>query len=791
MAPAPLRPHTIRMKTVHKKPKPKIKTQDENKSSKGAKQAETSAGEAVRAPLPSRDSIKKFLAEAPGKLHLRDVARAFSVGPENKKGLRGIMKSLEASGDAERAGRRVYNEAGRLPENAMVEVTGIDRNGDAIAKPVVWDGPGRAPVIFMQPEARGQAALAPGAKVLAKLRRIGGDKYEGRTIKRVTTHSGNVVGLFHAMADGGRIEPTDRRQKAEWIVPAAETSGAVEGEIVRAEPLPGKPFGPRLARITERLGSMNDARSVSLIAIAQHGIPMEFPDAAVNEAEKAKPVALGKRTDLRDIKLITIDGHDARDFDDAVYAEPVAGGFRLVVAIADVAHYVKPGSALDKSARIRGNSCYFPDRVVPMLPEALSNGLCSLKPDEDRGCLFVEMFIDVHGNKQRHKFGRGLMRSAARKTYEQIQAEYEANPAEEEHLFAAYAALAEARHARGTLDLDLPERKVVLSEDGQVQSVAPRPRLPSHKLIEEFMILANVCAAEELERLKLPCMYRVHAPPTPEKLDNLRNFLHTLDISLKAGDQLHPRDLDRILKLVEGTPSAPLVNETVLRSQSQAEYSDENIGHFGLALSRYAHFTSPIRRYADLLVHRALITGLKLGADGLSEEDIAAFSDIAEQITATERRATLAERDSSDRYLALFLQHRIGELFQGRVSGVTKFGLFVTLNDSGASGFLSMANLPDDYWGYDEATQSLSGRRSRAVFTLAQPLEVRLEEAKPVTGGLLLSLAGAPGARAPRKSAADRPHKAKPGKVKTAKAKAPGKAKSAARKSGSKQKQPG
>jgi ribonuclease R len=750
MAVAMLRPHTMCMKTVHKKPKPKAAKPE-------AEGAETLLQTVLHAVLPSRDSVKNFLAEAGQKVHFRDVARAFSVGPDDKKALRGIMRSLEASGDAERAGRKTYTEAGHLPENALVEVTGIDRNGEAIARPVVWDGPGRPPVIFMAAEAKGQAALAPGAKVLAKLRRVGGDKYEGRTIKRVAGQTGSIVGLFHETGQGGRIEPTDRRQQTEWIVPAGETMDAQEGEIVRAEPLPGKVFGPRPARVTEKLGSMNDARSVSLIAIAQHGIPMDFPEAAVAEAEKAKPVPLGKRTDLRDVPLITIDGHDARDFDDAVFAVPVERGYRLIVAIADVAHYVQPGSALDRSARERGNSCYFPDRVVPMLPEALSNGLCSLKPHEDRGCLYVEMHINVHGQKQSHKFGRGLMRSAARKTYEQIQEEFEANPAEYEHLFSAYAALAEARHARGTLELDLPERKVVLSPEGQVESVAPRPRLASHKLIEEFMILANVCAAEELERLTLPCMYRIHAPPSPEKLDNLRNFLKTMDISLQPGDQLHPRDLDRVLKLVEGTPSASLVNETMLRAQSQAQYSPENIGHFGLALSRYAHFTSPIRRYADLLVHRALITGLKLGKDGLTPEDIAAFADIGEHITSTERRAALAERDSSDRYLALYLQHRIGELFQGRVSGVTKFGLFVTLTESGASGFLSMASLPDDYWAYDEATQTLSGRRSRSVFSLAQVLEVRLNEAKPVTGGLLFGLTSMPDAPA------GRPHTARPG----------------------------
>jgi ribonuclease R len=703
------------------------------------------------AALPTRERLKTYLAEAGQKLGLRELARALNIPPEGRKALRGLLKSLEGEGAVERAGRRTYREAGRLPETAVVEVTGIDRDGEALARPVAWEGPGRPPIIFMAAERSGQAALAPGARVLARLKQIGADKYEGRTLKRIEARAGQIVGVFHAIGEGGRIEPTDRRQKSEWIVAAGETMGALEGEIVRGEPLPGKIFGPKPARITERLGPVDDARAVSLIAIATHGIPMDFSDAALKEAAKAKITLLGKRTDLRATPLITIDGADARDFDDAVFAEPAEHGYRLIVAIADVAHYVKPGSALDKAARERGNSCYFPDRVVPMLPEALSNGWCSLKPDEDRGCLFVEMQIDVHGRKQSHKFGRGLMRSAARKTYEQVQAEFEDDPRHHAHLYAAFTALKAARDARGTLDLDLPERKIELDEAGQVKNVAPRPRLDSHRLIEEFMILANVCAAETLEAKKLPCMYRVHAPPSAEKLDNLRSFLRTLDISLPPGDQLHPRDLDRVLKLVAGTDQAPLVNETILRSQSQAEYDGENIGHFGLALTKYAHFTSPIRRYADLLVHRALITGLKLGTDGLSPEDIAQFDDIATQITATERRATLAERDSADRYLALYLQHRVGELFGARVSGVTKFGLFVTLSESGASGFLSMSSLADDFWVYDEASQSLSGKRSRKSIHLAQPMQVRLLEARPVTGGLLFAPADSNPAQADRK----------------------------------------
>jgi ribonuclease R len=718
------------MKTTHKKPKPK----PENPAEPAA--------------LPTRDALRSFLAEAPGKVGLREIARAFHVGPDQKKALRGLILSLEGEGAVERAGRRQYRDPDNLPENAMVQITGIDRDGEALARPVNWEGKGRPPIIFMQAEARGQAALAPGARVLARLRRIGPDKYEGRTLKRLEQSTGSIVGIFRAEGASGRIEPTDRRQKAEWIVHVTDTMGAKNGEIVRAEPIPGRAFGPKPARITELLGQVDDARSVSMIAIATHQIPVDFPEAALKEAEAARATPLGRRTDLRDTPLITIDGADARDFDDAVFAEPTQTGFRLIVAIADVAHYVKSGSALDKSATERGNSCYFPDRVVPMLPEALSNGWCSLKPDEDRGCLFVEMQIDSQGRKTAHRFGRGLMRSAARLTYEQVQEAHDSDPQQFRDLYAAFQILLAARIARGTLDLDLPERKVEISPEGQVAKISPRPRLNSHRLIEEFMILANVAAAEELERLSRPCIYRIHAPPSPEKIDNLRSFLATLDISLVPGDQLHPRDLDRVLKLVSGTDKAMLVNETVLRSQSQAEYSPENIGHFGLALTRYAHFTSPIRRYADLLVHRALITGLKLGSDGLTEEQAARFEDLAEHITGTERRATLAERDSTDRYLALYLQHRVGELFEGRISGVTKFGLFVTLPENGASGFAPMASLPDDFWIHDEASQSLIGKRSRLSFQLAQQVEVRLAEARPVTGGLIFNIiAGAPSSK--------------------------------------------
>jgi ribonuclease R len=637
-------------------------------------------------------------------------------------------------------------------EPTLVLITGTNADGDAIGRPESWDPrEGRPPLIEMTPERPGRPALAPGDHVLARLRPVGRGKFLGQTVERLTQGPTRVLGVFRPGRPTGRIVPTDRRAKAEWIVPAGQDADAQSGEIVWAEALPHHGFGLKPARIIERLGSMGDPRSISLIALHTHDIPIEFPAEALAEAKHARRVSPGAREDLRTIPLVTIDGADARDFDDAVFAEPDGDGFRLIVAIADVAWYVRPESALDRAARSRGNSVYFPDRVVPMLPEALSNGWCSLRPDEDRGCLFVEMRIDAGGQKLSHRFGRGLMRSAARLTYERVQAAHDTGgdlPVAPGPLFGAYHALLKARHARGALDLDLPERKVTLGQNSQVLAVTPAPRLDSHRLIEEFMVLANVAAAEELERLRQPTMYRVHAPPSEEKLTTLRGFLHGMGISLPPGDRVHPRDLDRVLRKVAGAPDAQVVNEVMLRSLSQAAYSPDNVGHFGLALPRYAHFTSPIRRYADLLVHRALISGLRLGPGGLAA-DAASFADTASHITATERRAMLAERDAVDRYLAAFMADKIGARFAARISGVTRFGLFVNVTETGASGLIPMRALPADYWHHDEVDQTLTGSRTRQVFRLSQDVDVRLVEANPVTGGLLFQIARteAPGKR--------------------------------------------
>jgi ribonuclease R len=497
--------------------------------------------------------------------------------------------------------------------------------------------------------------------------------------------------------------------------------------------------------VVERLGAADSPRTISLISIAQFEIPHAFPQAALAEAAAAKPADSGGRVDLRGLDLVTIDGSDARDFDDAVWAEPDPdaanpGGWRLVVAIADVAHYVTPDSALDREARERGNSVYFPDRVVPMLPEALSNGLCSLKPGEDRACLAAELWIDRDGVKRRHAFHRAIMRSAARLTYEQVQAAQDGAAAAAiarerlAALYGAFAALDRARVARGALALDLVEYRVVLDAAGAPAAVEPRQRLDSHRLIEEFMILANVAAAEELEAKRLPCLYRVHDAPTPDRLDALRQALADIDapgLALAKGQVIRPELFNRVLTRVVGRPEAQLVNDLVLRAQAQAIYSPDNIGHFGLALRRYAHFTSPIRRYADLLVHRALL-GEATPATALDA--------IGKHVSATERRATAAERAALERYRARLLGGRIGEEFAARVNGVARFGLFVTLADSGTDGLLPIGSLPPDFYRFDARHLTLSGRHSRRRFGLGDALTVRLAEADPIGGRLTFRL---------------------------------------------------
>ncbi len=516
-----------------------------------------------------------------------------------------------------------------------------------------------------------------------------------------------------------------------------------------AEPLSGRASGLPRARVIELLGSMDEPKTVSLIAIHAHGIPTEFPPETIAEAKKAKPVTVRGRTDLRATPLVTIDPEDARDHDDAVWAGPDddknnKGGHIVIVAIADVAHYVTPGSALDEEAYKRGNSAYFPDRVVPMLPDELSGDLCSLHEDVDRPCLALRMVFDADGKKRRHEFLRGLMRSAKSLTYAQAQRAFDGKPDAAtkdvapalRDLWAAYQAVAKARDHRDPLALDLPERRIQIGENGKVKSIDFRERLESMRLIEEFMIQANVAAAETLEKHRLPPIYRVHDVPSQEKLYAFSDYLRTIGIKFAKGQVVKPGTFNRILAQVKNGPHEAVMNDVVLRSQSQAVYAPDNLGHFGLNLARYAHFTSPIRRYADLLVHRALIRALKLGKDGLTDKEAARLGEIAEHISMTERRAMAAERDSTDRYVAAFMEDRVGATFPARITGVTRFGLFVRLAETGAEGLVPARSLGFEYFRHDEKKHALIGDRTGTTYRLGDQITVRLLEAAPLTGGL-------------------------------------------------------
>jgi len=711
-----------------------------------------------RAPLPDKDALLAYIRESPTPLGKRDLARAFGLKGADRITLKAMLRELAAEGHIDRQHGRKVARAGALPEVAVLELTGTDTDGEMLARPLRWRETEPPPTIVVDPERRGGPALGPGDRVLARLSRSPEGGYVARVIKGLQGAPDRVLGVIERDGPQLRLRSVDRKERQAFLLPAALRRGAEPGELVLARPLPGRRLGSREVEVVERIGAVDQPKAASLIAIHLHDLPTAFPPAALAQAEAARPVPLDSRTDLRRVPLVTIDDTDARDFDDAVWAEADPGnpgGHRLIVAIADVAHYVRPGDPLDRAAYLRGNSVYFPDRVVPMLPEALSNGLCSLKPNEDRPCLFVEIRIDGDGRKRAHRFGRGLMRSAARLTYREVQAARDHAAAMPEDptaqaiilpLFAAWEALKRAREARGALDLDLPERRIFLDPDGRVARIEKRPRYDSHRLIEDFMIMANVCAAETLEGQRTACMFRVHDAPDPAKLDILRSFAESLGLRLARGERIPTAQFNALLAKVAGTPHAMAMNQAVLRTQSLAVYDPVNIGHYGLALARYAHFTSPIRRYADLLVHRGLITALKLGADGLTPDAAAAFSAAARHVSSTERRGAAAERDAVDRYTASFLAERVGATFTGRIGGVSRFGVFVTLDETGADGLVPVSTLPPDRYEHDEARHSLVGRATGLVFRLGDAVEVRLAEARPVTGGLIFQLLQGAGA---------------------------------------------
>ena len=728
---------------------------------------------------PTRDDVLAYLRDREGPASVSDLARHFNVKGKDRTALRILLKELAEEGGIEAPVRRKYASKTRLGAVAVLEITGPDSDGELRARPVRWAEDTPLPDIFVAPERGRPAALAVGERILARMKRNPDGSFDAQPMRRLGAAPLEIIGVFEPLDGQGRIASTDRRAKYDYVVRAGKTLGAKPGDLVRARVTGARSRGRSEAEVVERIGEMGSPGAIAIIALHSNDIPVAFPDAALVEAEAAAPAALDDREDLRAVPLVTIDGEDARDFDDAVFAEPDpdpgnTGGWRLIVAIADVGWYVRPGSALDASARTRGNSVYLPDRVVPMLPEALSNGLCSLRPGEDRAVLAAELRIDRAGRLKGHRFLRGLMRSAARLTYRQVQDIKDTGgdglPAglprqAVDHLYAAYDALATAREARGTLDLDLPEFQVRIAENGHVDAITRRERLTSHRLIEEFMITANVAAAETLESRRMPCMYRVHEPPDPDRLNELRGFLATFGLTLAAGNINRAKDFAHILERSASIPSSDIIHEAILRCQSQAAYSPGNRGHFGLALRRYAHFTSPIRRYADLLVHRGLITGLGLGVGGFDaatldkEAGMVAFAETATHISDTERRAQRAERDTVDRYLALYLHERTGHRFPGRITGVTRFGLFVRLAEFGADGLAPASQLGAERWMHDPKRHCLEGMASGTVYTLGDSVVVAVREANPVTGGMILEIVGHETAkgRKPTKPRATRP----------------------------------
>ncbi|GLK50462.1 ribonuclease R [Brevundimonas intermedia] len=713
------------------------------------------------AGLPDKDTLLAFLREA-GSAEKTDIARHFGLKGGDRRALREMIRELEEEGKLGKRGRKGFAEAGALPPVGVADV--IERDGDGELYVRLVEASADAPRALLMPD-KGKPGPAPGLgdRLLVKFQR-GGEGWEARLIKKLDVGTNRVLGVIRKSARETRVEPVDRRSKDVLLVPQAQSGDLRDGDLVLAAIEKGEQrYGPKRGKILEHIGKEDDPRAASLIAIHAHGVPTGFSEAVEREAEDQALPTLKGREDLREVPFITIDPADARDHDDAVYAardeDPKnPNGWIVWVAIADVAAYVRPGTHLDREARDKGNSTYFPDRVEPMLPEVLSNGLCSLKEGENRACLAVRMVFDKDGRKTGHKFMRGLMRSHAKLSYEQAQSAIDGQiddatgPIMEAILYPlwnAYHAMLKGRLKRSPLQIESAERRIRMAPDGGIASIEKRASLEAHRLIEEMMIQANVCAAETLEQKKTPLIYRIHDAPSQEKIFNLADFLSTIGKPWNKGEPGTTKRFNKLLDETRDGEYADVVNEVVLRTQMQAIYSPDNVGHFGLNLDRYAHFTSPIRRYSDLIVHRGLIRALGLGKDGLTDREIAELPAIAEGVTMTERRSMAAERDAMDRYIAAFLEDRVGATFTGRITGVTRFGLFIRLDETGADGLVPVSTLGSEYFSHDDRAHALVGERTGKRFTLGRKVEVKLMEATPVTGGLVFEMLSEPEPRDP------------------------------------------
>lgn len=702
--------------------------------------------------LPSREDVLRFIQDSPTPVGKREIARAFGLHAQDKIALKALLRDMANDGELEAGAGRNFHKGGGLPKVTVLRIIEVEEG--PVAVPDAWDK-GDVPPRIRIVERGKRGALGIGDRVLARIEEAGGG-YRAHPMKKLSRSSEFILGILREdrreQRKGGearswRLVPVEKKARLEINV--SDPGDAAAGDLVLVEPT-GRP--PRqTARVVEVLGDPFAPRSFSLIAIHAKGIPHRFPDEAIAEAEQAAHQPLGEREDLRHLPILTIDPADARDHDDAVWAAPDddaanAGGWKAVVAIADVSWFVRPGSALDREAYKRGNSVYFPDRVVPMLPEALSADACSLVAQQDRGVLACHLQIAPDGKLLKWRFARAVIRCVDNMAYEDAQAAIDGkldSPHTEtilKPLWDAWWALSKARDKREPLELDLPERRVQLDEMGRIVSVAVRERLDAHRLIEDFMIAANVAAAKALEAKRTPCMYRVHESPSREKLMALKEYLETFEISFALGQVVKPSSFNRLLAQVGDRPEKEQVSEQVLRTQTQAYYSPENLGHFGLSLGSYGHFTSPIRRYSDLVVHRALVRAYKLGEGGLSEDESAKMAETGEHISLTERRAMEAERDTIDRYVAAFLSERVGEVMPTRITGVAAFGFFATVVGVGGDGLVPISTLGSEYFVFDKGTQMIEGTETGKTFTPGMRLDLRLVEANPVTGGLRFEL---------------------------------------------------
>jgi ribonuclease R len=690
--------------------------------------------------LPTRDQIMHFITTSDIPAGKREIARAFAVKGNEKIALKSLLKDMADEGLIDSAPGRAFHKMGGVPKVTVLRV--IDTDGDSVfAVPENWQAEGKPPPRLRVIERSKQSALGIGDRILARTEEKGSG-HIAHVMKKLARGEELILGVVEKQGDRFWLRPVDKRERRDTQI--SDIGDSKPGDLVLAEKT-GR--APRItARVTEIIGDPFAPKSFSMIAIHKFGIPHQFSEDLLKEAEEIAGLTLGEREDLRHLPIVAIDPADARDHDDAVWASPrEGGGFDAIVAIADVSFYVRPGSALDKEAKKRGNSVYFPDQVVPMLPERLSAEECSLKAGKDRAAMACHLTIDATGRVTAWRFTRAVIRVAANIAYEDAQAAIDGTPhplidSALRPLWACWALLAKARAAREPLDLDLPERRVMLDETGRIESIAVRERLDAHRLIEDFMIAANVAAAKALEAKKAPCMYRDHEPPAREKLMALKEYLETFEISFALGQVIKPATFNRLLKLVSDADHKEEVMQQVLRSQTQAYYAPSNTGHFGLSLGSYAHFTSPIRRYADLLVHRSLVGAYGLGDGKLTDDEAARMSVLGTAISQAERRAMEAERETVDRYVAAYLAKHVGDLVDTRITGVTNFGFFATVEGLGGDGLVPVSTLGHEYFRHDAATHTLTGEESGEQYKIGQRLQLRLAEANPISGALRFEL---------------------------------------------------